>query len=62
MKYKSFDRRNSAATVKKDNFQVNFKLVDSSMSTHRGCMACRMRPSTGTGNNSHQKYHRRKNF
>lgn len=36
-------------TVKnpKNNFQVNFKLMESNISTHRGCQACNKRPSTG---------------
>lgn len=59
VQFKSVGRNLSAVTVKKDNFQVNFKLMDSRISTHRGCQACTKRPMTGQYS---QKYRRKNNF
>jgi PBP1b-binding outer membrane lipoprotein LpoB len=40
------NRKLSAVETKKDNFQVNFRLVDSKSSHHRNCQACCRRAST----------------
>lgn len=58
IQYKSVGRNLSAATVKKDNFQMNFR-IDSRVSTHRGCQACIKRPATGEYS---QKFRRKTHF
>lgn len=53
------NRKLSAVQTKKDNFQVNFRLIDSRSSHHRNCQACCRRASTVASNQrlrKNQKY------